>query len=81
MVCLIKANIIIFLNLYVSYVWNSCVRVVYFAKMFKNKGVNKYKRRLIIIVYETFICMSFVWLFILNVLFLLVSVLVLDFEI
>lgn len=53
--------------------------VVYFAKMFKNIGVKNIRD--VIIVYETFIFMSFVWLLILNVLFLLVFVLVLDFDI
>lgn len=62
MVCLIKANIILFFHLYVSHVWNSCVRVVYFAKMFKNKGVNKYKRRLIIMKHS-FVCLLFGYLF------------------
>lgn len=53
--------------------------VVYFAKMFKNIGVKNIRD--VIIVYETFIFMSFVWLLILNVLFLLVFVLVLDYDI
>lgn len=53
--------------------------VVYFAKMFKNIGVKNIRD--VIIVYETFIFMSFVWLLILNVLFLLVFALVLDFDI
>lgn len=53
--------------------------VVYFAKMFKNIGVKNIRD--VIIVYETFIFMSFVWILILNVLFLLVFVLVLDCDI
>lgn len=65
-----------FLKIYIGYMYGI---VVYFAKMFKNIGVKNIRD--VIIVYETFIFMSFVWLLILNVLFLLVFVLVLDFDI
>lgn len=68
-----KSKYYYFLKIYICYMYGI---VVYFAKMFKNIGV-----RDVIIVYETFIFMSFVWLLILDVLFLLVFVLVLDFDI
>lgn len=36
-----KSKYYFFKNLYMSHVWNSCVIVVYFAKMFKNIGGKK----------------------------------------
>lgn len=71
-----KSKYYYFLKIYICYMYGI---VVYFSKMFKNIGVKNIRD--VIIVYETFIFMSFVWLLILNVLFLLDFVLVLDCDI